>query len=82
MGFFISIDVKVFKIKAGSRKREKEALSFGPKDCHTIGEIAKKIHINGSSVFKHIHRHSILTRQIGNYVYVPKFEINRLYKSL
>ena len=32
-----------FKTKAGSRKRKKEALSFEPKDCYTIGEIAKKI---------------------------------------
>ncbi|MDB8919929.1 DNA-binding protein, partial [Parabacteroides merdae] len=27
-------------------------------------------------------RHSIPTRQIGNYVYVPKSEIDKLYKSL
>ena len=26
--------------------------------------------------------HSIPTRQIGNYVYVPKSEIDKLYKSL
>ena len=71
-----------FKTKAGSRKRKKEALSFEPKDCYTIGEIAKKFHINDSSVFKHIRRHSIPTRQIGNYVYVPKSEINKLYKTL
>lgn len=71
-----------FKTKAGSRKRKKEALSFEPKDCYTIGEIAKKFHINDSSVFKHIRCHSIPTRQIGNYVYVPKSEIDKLYKSL
>ncbi|WP_368117164.1 helix-turn-helix domain-containing protein, partial [Bacteroides xylanisolvens] len=71
-----------FKTKVGSRKRKKEALSFEPKDCYTIGEIAKKFHINDSSVFKHIRRHSIPTRQIGNYVYVPKSEIDKLYKSL
>ena len=71
-----------FKTKAGSRKRKKETLSFEPKDCYTIGEIAKKFHINDSSVFKHIRRHSIPTRQIGNYVYVPKSEIDKLYKSL
>ena len=70
-----------FKTKVGSRKRKKEALSFEPKDCYTIGEIAKKFHINDSSVFKHIRRHSIPTRQIGNYVFVPKSEIDKLYKS-
>lgn len=47
-----------FKTKAGSRKRKKEALSFEPKDCYTIGEIAKKFHINDSSVFKHMASHS------------------------
>lgn len=31
-----------FKAKTGSKKREKEALSYEPKDCYTIGEIAKK----------------------------------------
>lgn len=70
-----------FKTKAGSRQRKKEALCFEPKDCYTIGEIAK-FHINDSSVFKHIRRHSIPTRQIGTYVYVPKSEIDKLYKSL
>mgnify|MGYP000674560065 CR=1 FL=1 len=40
-----------FKTKVGSRKRKKEALSFEPKDCYTIGEIAKKFHINDSLQF-------------------------------
>ncbi|HJD74457.1 MAG TPA: helix-turn-helix domain-containing protein [Bacteroides reticulotermitis] len=71
-----------FKIKAVGRKKKKETLSFEPKDCYTIGEIAKKLHINESSVFKHIRCHSIPTRQIGNYVYVPKSEIDKLYRSL
>lgn len=46
-----------FKAKNRSKKRKKETLSFEPKDCYTIGEIAKKFHINDSSVFKHIRRH-------------------------
>lgn len=41
-----------FKIKVVGRKKKKEVLSFEPKDCYTIGEIAKKFHINESSVFK------------------------------
>lgn len=68
-----------FKIKVVGRKKKKEVLSFEPKGCYTI---AKKFHINESSVFKHIRRHSISTCQIGNYVYVPKSEIDKLYKSL
>ena len=50
-----------FKTKAGSRKRKKEALSFEPKDCYTIGEIAKKFHINdGRIVFAQ--------RQLGHHI--------------
>ena len=64
-----------FKTKAGSRKRKKEALSFEPKDCYTIGEIAKKFHINDSSVFKHIRRHSIPTRQIGTMFMFPNLKL-------
>ena len=70
------------KQRQGVEREKMEALSFEPKDCYTIGEIAKKFHINDSSVFKHMRRHSIPTRQIGNYVYVPKSEIDKLYKSL
>ena len=51
----ISKDVLYRMIRQGSRK--KETLSFEPKDCYTIGEIAKKFHINDSSVFKHCGRH-------------------------
>lgn len=51
-----------FKIKQIARKRKKETLSFEPKDCYTIGEIAKKFHINESTVFSHIRRHSIPTQ--------------------
>ena len=64
------------------RNSEKETLSFEPKDCYTIGQIAKKFHINEGTVLTHIRRNSIPTRQIGSYVYVPKSEIDKLYKSL
>ena len=39
------------------------------------------LHINDSSVWAHIRKYSIPSRQIGNYVYVPKEEIDNLYKS-
>ena len=64
------------------RNSEKETLSFEPKDCYTIGQIAKEFHINEGTVLTHIRRNSIPTRQIGSYVYVPKSEIDKLYKSL
>lgn len=55
--------------------------SLEPEDCYTIGEICKKYNINDSSVWAHVRKYSIPTRQIGNYVYVPKSEIDNLYKS-
>ena len=53
-----------------------------PENCYTIGEICKKYRLNDSSVWAHIRKYSIPSRQIGNYVYVPKKEIDKLYKSL
>ena len=55
--------------------------SLEPEDCYTIGEICEKYHINDSSVWAHVRKYSIPSRQIGNYVYVPKEEIDNLYKS-
>ena len=52
-----------------------------PEDCYTITEICEKYHINDSSVWAHVRKYSIPSRQIGNYVYVPKQEIDNLYKS-
>lgn len=50
-------------------------------DCYTITEICEKYHINDSSVWAHVRKYSIPSRQIGNCVYVPKQEIDNLYKS-
>jgi len=50
-------------------------------DCYSIGEIAQKFGISDSSVYKHIRRFSIPTRQIGKYVYAPKSEIDGLYNG-
>ena len=55
--------------------------SLEPEDCYTIGEVGEKYHINNSSVWTHVRKYSIPSRQIGNFVYVPKEEIDKLYKS-
>ena len=52
-----------------------------PEDCYTIGEIADKFGISDSSVYKHIRKFSIPTRQIGKYVYAPKYEIDNIYNG-
>ena len=53
-----------------------------PENCYTIGEISRKFRIADNSVWAHIRKYSIPTRQIGNYVYAPKPEIDKLYQSL
>ena len=52
-----------------------------PEDCYTIGEIADKFGISDSSVYKLIRKFSIPTRQIGKYVYAPKYEIDNIYNG-
>ena len=61
---------------------ENTLYNMSPENCYTIGEISKKYNINDSTVWAHIRRYSIPTRQIGNYVYAPKSEIDKLYKNL
>ncbi|MGL4520250.1 MAG: helix-turn-helix domain-containing protein [Phocaeicola sp.] len=61
-------------------KPQPKLYSLEPEDCYTIGEIAEKFRVNDSTVYKQIRKYSIPTRQIGNYVYVPKTEIDNLYK--
>ena len=43
--------------------------------------ICKKYKVNDSTVYTQIRKYGIPTRQIGNYVYVPKSEIDNLYKN-
>lgn len=51
-----------------------------PDDCYTIGEITEKFGKSNTTVYTHTRKYSIPTRQIGKYVYVPKSEIDQLYK--
>ena len=53
-----------------------------PEDCYTIGEISKTYGIDDSTVYTHIRKYSIPTRQIGNFVYAPKEDIDHLYKDV
>lgn len=69
------------EIKKESEKPVPKLYSLEPEDCYTVGEICKKYHINDSTVWSHVRKYSIPSRQIGNYVYVPKEEIDNLYKS-
>lgn len=56
-------------------------LSFESKDCYSIGEISKKFGISESTVYKHIRKYSVPTRQVGKFVYAPKSEIDKIYNA-
>ena len=76
---------KMFPKRFEKPKKGKDLVplyNMEPENCYTIGEICKKYRLNDSSVWAHIRKYSIPSRQIGNYVYVPKKEIDKLYKSL
>ena len=68
-------------IKAEKAKPIPRLYNLEPENCYTVGEICKKYHINDSSVWAHVRKYSIPSRQIGNFVYIPKEEIDNLYKS-
>lgn len=55
--------------------------SLEPEDCYTVGEISEKYKISESTVYKNIREHAIPIRQIGKFVYVPKSEIDTLFKK-
>lgn len=74
--FPISNKPIVEKIKANPH-----IYSLAKEDCYSIGEIAEKFQLHDTSVYKHIRKFSIPTRQIGNYVYAPKSEIDKLYNG-
>lgn len=83
----IRLDVNVMNELFPKRLEEenfsdKHLYDMSKENCYTIGEIAKKYHIHEDTVSAHIRRFSIPTRQIGNYVYAPKSEIDKIYKSL
>ena len=70
------------KVRKAAQKPIPKTYNMEPENCYTIGEISKKFRIHDSSVWAHIRKFSIPTRQIGNYVYAPKSEIDKLYKSI
>lgn len=59
----------------------KKLYSLEKEDCYSIGEIAQRFQISEGSVYSHIRKYSIPTRQIGKHVYAPKSEIDNLYNG-
>ncbi len=73
-----------------TRKEQKNAEPLKPKaklyrlepeDCYTIGEINEKFHMGDTTIYTNIRKYHIPMRQIGRFVYVPKSEIDELFKS-
>lgn len=60
---------------------KKKLYSLEKEDCYSIGEIAQRFQISEGSVYSHIRKYSIPTRQIGKHVYAPKSEIDKLYNG-
>ena len=55
---------------------------FDESDCYTIGQITEIYGVSESTVYKAIRKQSIPSCQRGNYVHVPKVEIDKLFKSV
>ena len=68
-------------LKTAPEVKGKKLYSLEPENCYTIGEICEKYNLDDSFVWAHVRKYSIPSCQIGNYVYVPKEEIDNLYKS-
>ncbi len=60
---------------------KKKLYSLEKEDCYVVGEIAERFRISEGSVYSHIRKYSIPTRQIGKHVYAPKSEIDNLYNG-
>jgi len=54
---------------------------FAPEKCYTISEISQKYCVTEYSVYHHIRKYSVPTRQVGRFVYAPKSEIDKLYNN-
>lgn len=68
-------------LPAAETEHKKKLYSLEKEDCYSIGEIAQRFQISEGSVYSHIRKYSIPTRQIGKHVYAPKSEIDKLYNG-
>lgn len=58
-----------------------KSYNFDASDSYTIGEVSKKYGVSDSTVYKIIRKIGIPTCQKGKYVFVPKAEIDKVFKS-
>lgn len=72
----------LYAVRPIPKLNEPKLYDMCPEKCYTIGEIIKKFGVSETTVCTHIRKFSIPTRQIGNFVYAPKQEIDNLYKNI
>lgn len=52
-----------------------------PEDCYTVGEVSKLYRVSESTVYSNLRKYGIPMRQLGRFVYVPKIDIDKIFKS-
>ena len=72
----------IFPIRKEQKKEEPEPMLFDLsfENCYTITEIAEKYDLSLTTVCNHIRKYGIPMRHQGKSIYVPKTEIDKLYK--
>ena len=72
----------IFPIRQEQKKEEPKPMLFDLsfENCYTITEIAEKYDLSLTSVCNHIRKYGIPMRHQGKSIYVPKIEIDKLYK--
>ncbi|HFK5581037.1 DNA-binding protein [Elizabethkingia anophelis] len=61
------------------KETEPEKLDYAISDCYTLSEISSKFNANPSTVSSVIRKFSIPKKQVGNFVYVPKDQIDKIF---
>jgi len=54
-------------------------MDYSQEECYTIVEVSRKYGVSHSTVRSTIRRNSIPQKTVGNYVYVPKIEIDKIF---
>lgn len=71
-GFFNSVEIP-------TEQQEKKEYSL--EECYTIGECQKKYDLAESILERIIKGYNIPKKQVGNYVYIPKVEIDKVLNT-
>lgn len=77
-----SMDEMFAKLPPSEKRAQPQVKLYNlePENCYTIGEAAEKHKVTEGTIYKQIRKFGIPTRQIGKFVYVPRKEIDNLYK--